>query len=285
MPDGQQWWFPPALLHLNLSPTDPTGTEDVDSGKIVFDPKGRKLHPAVSTLGPFRLYLGRMNWLHMPPGDDYEEWAAGVVEWAPQDWRAGRELQGRPSLLGLRGIRPVEIEEDASIGLWLTAGAKDAARSSGKFYHEVQLFTDTGCPQFGWLSTGFEEGPHDGNGVGDDEHGYAFDGDRLLNWKAGRKQKVEVERWKVGDILGFAIDLDAGVMRLSHQGKWHSGEGYVMKSDEMGGREWYPAVSGRVFYQMHIDKKTWRFAPPQPSEDYQAWASGIFEWSPQRVGG
>ncbi|CAE7234139.1 ANKRD17 [Symbiodinium sp. CCMP2456] len=283
MPDGQPWWFPPALLHLNLSPTDPTGTEDVDSGKIVFDPKGRKLHPAVSTLGPFRLYLGRMNWLHMPPGDDYEEWAAGVVEWAPQDWRAGRELQGRPSLLGLRGIRPVEIEEDASIGLWLTAGAKDAARSSGKFYHEVQLFTETGCPQFGWLSTGFEEGPHDGNGVGDDEHGYAFDGDRLLNWKAGRKQKVQVERWKVGDILGFAIDLDAGAMRLSHQGKWHSGEGYVMKSDEMGGREWYPAVSGRVFYQMHIDKKTWRFAPP--SEDYQAWASGIFEWSPQRVGG
>ena len=107
-----------------------------------------------------------------------------------EDWRAGRELQGRPSLLGLRGIRPVEIEEDASIGLWLTAGAKDAARSSGKFYHEVQLFTDTGCPQFGWLSTGFEEGPHDGDGVGDDEHGYAFDGDRLLNWKAGRKQKA-----------------------------------------------------------------------------------------------
>ena len=32
-----------------------------------------------------------------------------------------------------------------------------------------------------------------------------------------------MERWKVGDILGFAIDLDAGVMRLSHQGKWHSG--------------------------------------------------------------
>ena len=27
-PDGQQWWFPPALLHLNLSPTDPTGTEE-----------------------------------------------------------------------------------------------------------------------------------------------------------------------------------------------------------------------------------------------------------------
>ena len=35
--------------------------------------------------------------------------------------------------------------------------------------------------------------------------------------------KVQIERWKVGDILGFAIDLDAGVMRLSHQGQWHSG--------------------------------------------------------------
>ncbi|CAE7751890.1 Ankrd17 [Symbiodinium microadriaticum] len=299
-PDGQQWWFPPALLHLNLSPTDPTGTEDVDSGKIVFDPKGRKL--SVERFDMITLLFqettmknGRQELSSGPrrPARHNSNVVLRVMQL--KDWRAGRELQGRPSLLGLRGIRPVEIEEDASIGLWLTAGAKDAARSSGKFYHEVQLFTDTGCPQFGWLSTGFEEGPHDGNGVGDDEHGYAFDGDRLLNWKAGRKQKVEVERWKVGDILGFAIDLDAGVMfdavsvlimdggcRVMMELMMVMGaaaeEGYVMKSDEMGGREWYPAVSGRVFYQMHIDKKTWRFAPPQPSEDYQAWASGIFEW-------
>ena len=41
----------------------------------------------------------------------------------------------------------------------------------------------------------------------------------------------------MGDILGFAIDLDAGVMRLSHQGKWHSGAAWPRLSTLLSCKE------------------------------------------------
>ena len=38
--------------------------------------------------------------------------------------------------------------------LWLTAGAKEAARGSGKLYHEIQLISDLSNPQVGWMFLG-----------------------------------------------------------------------------------------------------------------------------------
>ncbi|CAE6967851.1 kidins220 [Symbiodinium natans] len=283
MSDGNATWVPATMLKALLEDEEP---EDVR--EMHFDPKGRKLHPAASMLGGFRCYLGRDAWLYEPPGAEYEAWGSGVFEWAPEDWRAGSTCAGKPCLVGLRCLRPTELpmEEGWRDGfqelrsLWLTAGAKEAARGSGKLYHEIQLISDLSNPQVGWMSTKFKEGEQDGNGLGDDEEGYGFDGDRHLQWKAGKSMKVKIQPWKQGTVLGLAIDLDAGVMRLSHQGKWHNEneEGYIIKA-ELTGRDWYPAISMRGFYQMHLDRRTWRFTPPSP--DYEAWASGIFEWAPQ----
>jgi len=74
--------------------------------------------------------------------------------------------------------------------------------------------SEFGRPQLGWLSTDFEGGDDDGEGVGDDSNGWAFDGSGRCCWHGGRRERLQIAPWKVNDVLGFAIDLDEGHMQL-----------------------------------------------------------------------
>ena len=58
--------------------------------------------------------------------------------------------------------------------------------------------------QIGWctLATPFT----DGNGVGDDETSYAYDGFRLKKWNSGSSNYGE--KWAAGDVIGTLIDLN-----------------------------------------------------------------------------
>ena len=108
-----------------------------------------------------------------------------------------RAAGARPSgkvlrLRGLSALRPQEVPTSAST--WLTSGAPTLAKNRGRWYHEVLLRGRFGVPQVGWLSAHFQEGEYDGNGVGDDADGWAFDGERRMQWQAG--QGFEAGRWR-----------------------------------------------------------------------------------------
>ncbi|CAE7798156.1 ANK1 [Symbiodinium sp. CCMP2592] len=186
-----------------------------------------------------------------------------------------RAAGARPSgkvlrLRGLSALRPQDIPTDAST--WFTSGARDLAKDKGKRYHEVLLRGRFEVPQVGWLSAQFQEGEFDGR---DDADGWAFDGERCLQWQAGKTQKAALAPWRAGDVLGLALDFDSGTMRLSHQGIWHPEDAYQMKF-EANGRRLYPAVSMRGFFSMAISKKDWKHSPP--TKEYQAWGEGTFDW-------
>ncbi|CAE7331429.1 ANK2 [Symbiodinium sp. CCMP2592] len=189
-----------------------------------------------------------------------------------------RAAGARPSgkvlrLRGLSALRPRDIPTAART--WFTSGARDLAKDKGKRYHEVLLRGRFANPQVGWLSAHFQEGGYDTIGVGDDADGWAFDGERCLQWQAGRKQKAALAPWRAGDVLGLALDFDSGTMRLSHQGIWHPEDAYQMKF-QASGRRLYPAVSMRGFFSMAISKKDWKHSPP--TKEYQAWGEGTFDW-------
>lgn len=90
-----------------------------------------------------------------------------------------------------------------------SVGCRGFGVSSGKWYYELHLHT-AGCVQVGWVDGAYEGNADNGEGVGDDEHSWAFDGWRMYLW-----HKTSIEwgaRWDKGDTIGCAIDLDEGTM-------------------------------------------------------------------------
>lgn len=174
----------------------------------------------------------------------------------------------------LSDVKPIRPQVIPSIETWLTAGAKDLKRSSGKFYHEVKLgaIAPSRCVQLGWLTDRFTEGPFDGEGVGDDEHGWAVDGLHHKKWHNGEESAPWFRDWMAGDVIGLAIDIDGGRMQFSLNGAWEEDAEMSFQSSNCS---LFPAVSMEGLYTMHIPQTTWQFSPP--SDAFQAWCdSGLF---------
>merc|ERR1711861_75245 len=99
-----------------------------------------------------------------------------------------------------------------------SVAAAGTVLTEGKWYYEAMVLTD-GLMQIGWCDTKFEGNSNCGEGVGDDEHSIAYDGKRKLKWHNGRAQPFG-ERWKVGDVVCCAADLDQGVVKFALNGQW-----------------------------------------------------------------
>ena len=63
--------------------------------------------------------------------------------------------------------------------------------------------------QVGWVDGVFSGDAEGGLGVGDDVYSWAFDGYRRLRWH--RDSVAWGHKWKAGDVVGCAVDLDERV--------------------------------------------------------------------------
>lgn len=181
--------------------------------------------------------------------------------------KAGAMPGPKPRLIGLTALKPAEPPPHGF--RWFTCGAPNMAQNPGQFYHEVELLSDFEQPQLGWLSSDFQGGEVDGYGVGDDPHSWAFDGQRLGWWHSGKKEPLQISPWKVGDVLGFAIDLDKGEMQLRTKQ-----EELTMPFQVSGAM--YPAVSIIGLFGMYLARDSWKLRPPP---GYKEWGRGDFAWS------
>jgi hypothetical protein len=112
---------------------------------------------------------------------------------------------------------------------------------SGKWYYEVEV-TKAGLAQIGWASSDYEGGNSDnGDGVGDDKDSWAFDGSRVLKWNAGAQASFG-EAWKVGDVVGCALNFDSREISFSLNGSFEKPMGVAFKFDETV-EGMYPAVT------------------------------------------
>mmetsp|Transcript_112449 Transcript_112449/g.204494 ORF Transcript_112449/g.204494 Transcript_112449/m.204494 type:complete len:303 (+) Transcript_112449:46-954(+) len=213
-----------------------------------------------------------------PPSNRSQSLGTGRSEDGPQVSRSRKHLYTEEDLKdaeemsfasGLRCLRPQETPND--IEKWLTTGAKHLARSSGKYYYEVKLLEGRikmSGPQFGWLSTEFQEGPYDGIGVGDDIHGWATDGARHKVHHNGSREAAWPRTWQDFDIIGLAIDIEGRQMEFSLNGDWVPSLRMTFNAER--NTSFYPALSMGGPFVMHIPRASWKFAPPDSF--FKAWA-------------
>lgn len=119
-----------------------------------------------------------------------------------------------------------------------------------------------GVCQIGWADGSFKGDAVKGEGVGDDLHSWAYDGNRRLiwhqaqtqwgaDWKIGRRSVVDVDVvfgcfiiivTVAGDVIGCAIDVDKRVMSFSRNGSFEAPMGVAFVGFEFS-RGLYPCAS------------------------------------------
>ena len=97
------------------------------------------------------------------------------------------------------------ISSDPGMGGFPSVSCYDLLLAGGKWYFEMRL-NSGGCMQVGWVDALFTGSADKGEGVGDDVHSWAFDGYRRYRWH--RDSDSWGKKWRVGDVLGCAIDID-----------------------------------------------------------------------------
>jgi len=80
------------------------------------------------------------------------------------------------------------------------------ALTRGRWYWEVEV-VEPGIGQVGFADVSFLGNNDEGQGVGDDRHSFAYDGQRILTWVAGSRPFGRP--WNGGDVICVAVDLDA----------------------------------------------------------------------------
>jgi len=205
------------------------------------------------------------------PVDLLRRWAEiAFASTGTADSEALRFLRGRwpastPGHRVLVPLRPSRPDSCADINLWLTAGAPSLKVSSGRYYYEVKLGPGFLEPQVGWVTQHFEsQDTHSGQGVGDDDHSWGADGQRHLSWHGQEQQEsCWPETWRDGDVVGCALDIDAGRMAFSHNGHWVDEASFDL--DVFGDQSFCPAASMKGEFMFLVSRSAWCFKPPDLS--------------------
>ena len=91
-----------------------------------------------------------------------------------------------------------------------------AFHNNGKWYFEVVLKT-CGIAQIGWAKDGFKPDSSNGDGVGDDDCSWGFDGFRSCQFFAGESNTYGKE-WACDDCLGCLYDSETGEISFQLNG-------------------------------------------------------------------
>ena len=88
----------------------------------------------------------------------------------------------------------------------------------GKTFYEVTLHEVGQDPQFGWIAPKHFENTET-EGVGDDAASWGVDGVRKLKFHDSNESIYRM-KWRAGDTIGMAADLDHGTLTVGHNGRY-----------------------------------------------------------------
>ena len=136
----------------------------------------------------------------------------------------------------------------------------------GKWYYELEVIKP-GLAQVGWCDVSFVGSSVGGQGVGDDKNSIAYDGLRLKSWFAG--PRTWGAKWRAGDIIGCAVDVDRGTVLFSLNGSWELPMGIASEAMHFVGGA-VPAVTAQHSMSQFLCKanmgddgaSSLRFDPP-----------------------
>jgi hypothetical protein len=78
--------------------------------------------------------------------------------------------------------------------------------TAGRWFYETHILT-AGVMQIGWANSKCHLDPSEGQGVGDDNNSFAYDGNRRRLWKA-EPVPFGACKWAAGDYVGFYVDIE-----------------------------------------------------------------------------
>ena len=105
-------------------------------------------------------------------------------------------------------------------GSYWTLRSRQQCPLGGKGYYELEILVPDGqYPQYGFASAAFERvlGASDKK-VGDDSLSWAVDGENQYTKHNGESGEYKCDKWKEGDVIGLACDLDKMEMLVSLNG-------------------------------------------------------------------
>eukprot|EP00467_Chlorarachnion_reptans_P010822 CAMPEP_0114525784 /NCGR_PEP_ID=MMETSP0109-20121206/22631_1 /TAXON_ID=29199 /ORGANISM="Chlorarachnion reptans, Strain CCCM449" /LENGTH=5518 /DNA_ID=CAMNT_0001707433 /DNA_START=63 /DNA_END=16619 /DNA_ORIENTATION=+ len=185
-------------------------------------PFTKHLTPAVSFESAFqlRVNLGTRPWRYAAPAG-----CRSIHFWARRQMRRIHALNAGPLFGKLKPTTgdaqmTITYASDSTATLEVSQGFPTAVLqgcliTSGRWYYEFTVKKD-GVAQVGWCDLHFYASTRGGVGVGDDKHSWGYDGNRILLWHNGKHNYGR--RWKSGDVIGCAADLDARSIRFFHNG-------------------------------------------------------------------
>ncbi|CAI5709062.1 unnamed protein product [Hyaloperonospora brassicae] len=161
-----------------------------------------------------------------------ENWLQLVSDDSKEDVCAGVKTTFKHGLCELRGR-----------GNFGTASARHCcALTQGRWYYEVRLVT-AGVVQIGWADSTFEVNSETGDGVGDHERSWAYDGFRQVKWNNGKDEEYATDDlWSKNDVIGCLLDLDEGTVSFTRNGV-DLGVAYHNVKHSSSDQGFFPAIS------------------------------------------
>lgn len=159
-----------------------------------------------------------------------------------------------------------------------SVAASGLVLTHGCWYYEVSLLT-SGLMQIGWATPQFTGSSGNGEGVGDDKHSFAYDGFRQLKWANGEAQRWG-RKWRQGDTVCCAVDIDSGVIQFALNGNWNSGLSTVAFSELDLTKGLIPALSFQKGEKCCINFGATEFSYGPPSKTFRGVNSAFnSEWN------
>ncbi|CAO3595774.1 unnamed protein product [Absidia cylindrospora] len=170
------------------------------------------------------------------------------------------------------GTNGLELRNDR---LYFESIRATACVKKGRWYYEVLLVTE-GIMQIGWCTNRCRFVPEDGYGVGDDQHGFAFDTYRSAVWANGSavypQQRNPQYKCRAGDVLGSYLDMDQGICSFYVNGKdlgstvafEHASSSFNKDDDDHSGMEGlFPAFSLTTHQHILVNfgDRPWMYLP------------------------
>lgn len=143
--------------------------------------------------------------------------------------------------------------------------------TSGKYYYEVLVMNaNNGVAQVGFCDSLCVVDDKLALGAGDCAHGWAVDGTRVQKWNGANTEWGT--RWKDGDVVGCAVDIDEGKVSFSLNGSWKRPMGLAFCDCKFVGGV-FPAVTGERGFNCKLNFGQHAFAHP-----LQPGYKSVFDW-------
>jgi len=181
-----------------------------------------------------------------------------------------KEASARAAILQRLTGSPLDVQHDVatktiSFDEFCTAGAPNLLTTKGVLYYELEVLKNDGATQFGFAKKDgvVLSNQYVNEGTGDNGTSWAVDAIRGVKWHGGRDEEW-AGSWEVGTVLGFAANIDKGMIAISKDGDWSSQGGFgVVFTDASIQEGVFLCLSGAASELKHcLDKGSFKCGPP-----------------------